>query len=104
MSKLLAILLAATATTAFAADATFTVAQAQAELSKAKCVDAEVWEQPGGCFRGQSDCTSLSIKDGAQTILTTYKATDVKVVIKNTGKMCSVLILDKTYKWDAAGK
>lgn len=100
MSKLLAILLAATATTAFAADATYNITQAQAELSKAKCVDAEVWEQPGGCFRGQSDCTSLTSKDGAQTILNSYKATDVKVVIKNTGKMCSVLIMDKSFKFD----
>lgn len=100
MSKLLAILLAATATTAFAADTTYTVAQAQAELSKLPCVDAEVWEQPGQCNRGQSDCTSLTSKDGAQTILNGYKTENVKVVIKNTGKMCSVLIMDKSFKWD----
>lgn len=100
MSKLLGILLAATATTAFAADTTYTVAQAQAELSKAKCVDAEVWEQPGGCFRGQSDCTSMTNKDGAIATLNQYKTDEVKVVIKNTGKMCSVLIMDKSFKWD----
>ena len=100
MSKLLGILLAITTTTAFAADATFTVAQAQAELSKAPCTEAEVWEQPGQCARGQSDCTSITSKDGAQTILNTYKAENVKVVIKNTGKMCSVLIMDKSFKWD----
>jgi hypothetical protein len=100
MSKLLAIMLAATATTAFAADTTYTVAQAQAELAKAHCIDAEVWQQPGGCFRGQSDCTSLITKDGAQAVLNDYKNDDVKVVFINTGKMCSVLILDKSYKWN----
>lgn len=46
MSKLLATLLALTATTAFAADATFSVAQAQAELSKQPCELTEIWEQP----------------------------------------------------------
>ena len=100
MSKLLATLLALTATTAFAADATFSVAQAQAELSKAPCELTEIWEQPGQCMRGQSDCTSLSDKAGANTILNNYKSEDVKVVIKNTGKFCSVLILEKSFKWD----
>ena len=100
MSKLLGIILALTATSAFAADTALTVAQAQAELSKAPCELTEVWEQPGQCMRGQSDCTSLSDKSGANTILNNYKSEDVKVIIKNTGKFCSVLILEKSFKWD----
>lgn len=100
MSKLLGIILGLAATTAFAADKTYSVVQAQAELSKATCVETEVWEQPGQCARGQSDCTSLTTKDGAKTILNSYKTENVKVVIKNTGKMCSVLILDKSFKFN----
>lgn len=100
MSKLLGIILALTATSAFAADTAFSVSQAQAELAKQPCELTEVWEQPGQCMRGQSDCTSLSDKAGANTILNNYKNENVKVVIKNTGKYCSVLIMEKSFKWD----
>lgn len=92
MSKLLTMLLLATATTAFAGD--LTIQAAQAQIEKMPCKNVEVWEQPGQCARGQSDCTSFSTKDGAITILNGYKSNDYKAVVNS----CSVQILDKNYK------
>jgi hypothetical protein len=105
MSKLLAVLLATVATQALAgvvavSSSTMSIADAEKQVQKLPCDTVEVWEQPGQCARGQSDCTSLSNKDGAATILKGYKSDDYKAVIYSGNKSCSVLILEKNFSFD----
>lgn len=104
MSKLLAVLLATVATQALAGSLTMSIADAEAYIQKLPCPTVEVWEQPGQCNRGSPDCTSVSNKDGAATILKGYKSNDYKAVIYSRKESCSVLILDKAFNLDAPTK
>lgn len=107
MSKLLTVLLLATVTQAFAGGVvnnSMSVTQAESYIQTLPCPSVEVWEQPGQCMRGQSDCTSVSTIDGAVTILKAYKSDAYKAVVIQGKESCSVLILNKSFDLNAPTK